>query len=211
MGNTPFALHEKQQKSIFSLFSSFFSLFYFLFCGGIAHSRLHACNWLCSFRCRRCCVCWPLGRTDSGRLAPRVNGYPPLTCFHVLSCGSISSAYIMRTDQCYPRQLCTDAVRGSCEFWAALPADAGVPTSPRFSLTSERLQLAHAVQLRTFHMRGFGAAPRQRCCSQTAAGPTRNPVNPVQALAGSTALTAHSNVGAPGRPYSCIACHLART
>ena len=72
---------------------------------------------------------WAPWRTESGRLAPKVNGKPPLACFHILSCGLISSAYIMRTNQCYSRQLCTDAGRGSCGFWTAVPAETGMPTS----------------------------------------------------------------------------------
>ena len=122
----PATLSYRLQCQLFSSGSSDCS---FLFCVGVAYSRLHACNWLCSFQCRRCCASRPPGRTESRRLALRVGGKPPLTCFHILSCGSISSACVMRTDQCYPRQLRTDAVRGSCGFWTAVPADAGVPTS----------------------------------------------------------------------------------
>ena len=71
-------------------------------------------------------------RTEPGRLAPKVSGEPPLTCFHIFACGLRSHrqlrVYYVRWPA-LPRQLSTDAVRRSCGFWTAVPADAGVPTS----------------------------------------------------------------------------------
>ena len=54
-------------------------------------------------------------RTESGRLAPKAGGHPPLSCFHAVTCGlrclGISPASIMRTGPCYSRRMCADAVR----------------------------------------------------------------------------------------------------
>ena len=114
-----------------ALFSFGSSAWLFSFVARVAYSRLMpavGCALFYSFQCRRRYASWPAWPTESGRLA-LVGGGPPLTCFHILSCGLISSAYIMRTNQCYSRQLRTDAGRGSCGFWTAVPADTGMPTS----------------------------------------------------------------------------------
>ena len=111
----PATLSYRLQCQLFSIFSFGSSACSFLLWRGSPFSRLSCLQLAVLFSVQTLLRVPAAVRTESGRLAPKAGGHPPLSGFHAVTCGlrclGISPASIMRTGPCYSRRMCADAVR----------------------------------------------------------------------------------------------------
>ena len=129
----------------------------------------------------------------SGRLA-LVGGEPPLACFHISSCGLISSASIMRTGlgATHVSDAPTRSAGAVCPGHLSLRMPEYQPRDAFRSLASVLNWPTQSSTGVTRGARGFGKISGQYRCLQAAAGQERCPVNPMRAPGRSRAAAAQT-------------------